>query len=72
VLPDGVLPGQRGISKGNSQNEILKLVLITIQEGVFFAASWHLPGQSWQLINTANIHLQSIMVGLDLISQGAP
>jgi Protein of unknown function (DUF1349) len=42
------------------------------RKGALFTASWRVPGQGWQAINTANIQLQTTEVGLDLISQGAP
>ena len=39
------------------------------KQGDSWAASWRIPGQSWQYINTASVHLQNIQVGLFVVNQ---
>ncbi len=39
------------------------------RSGDSFTASWRLPGQAWQFINTTNVHFQHIQVGLFLVNQ---
>jgi serine/threonine protein kinase/regulation of enolase protein 1 (concanavalin A-like superfamily) len=47
----------------------LKADLKAQRSGDTFSAYYRLPGQSWQLINTANVHLQNLQVGLILVNQ---
>lgn len=49
----------------------LKAELKAQRSGDTFSAYYRLPGQSWQLINTANVHLQNLQVGLILVNQTA-
>jgi len=47
----------------------LKAELKIQRSGDTFSAYYQLPGQSWQLINTANVHLQNLQAGLILVNQ---
>jgi regulation of enolase protein 1 (concanavalin A-like superfamily) len=37
----------------------------------FFTASWRIPGQSWNTINTIGLPLQNMMVGFDMINDAS-